>query len=213
MAIAAPVGPATLAARAAPAEIWGAPDWTTLGLVLAIVGSFLLANGILFRHPRALVEERFGRRRMPLRTIRAFIFHRVQMSLGFGFLVTGFALQLWGHLRPPAVGAESASPALWIGLVVVLAIALEAGGWWWSLLSFRRHVTAYLREDPPDLESDPVLARELGELFAVPSHRDDTVQTFAVRLRKAVGLPDSGRNLAGARTAAEQVEVDVGVED
>jgi len=186
------------------------PDWTTLGLVLAIVGSFLLANGILFRHPRALVEERFGRRRMPLRTIRAFIFHRVQMSLGFGFLVSGFALQLWGHLRPPSA-AGSASPALWIGLVVLLAIALEAGGWWWSMFSFRRHVTAYLREDPPELDSDPLLARELGELFGVASHRDDTVQTFAARLRKAVGLPDPERHPEPARRAPE--EVDVGVED
>ena len=31
------------------------PDWMAIGLVLAIVGSFLLANSILFRHPRQLV--------------------------------------------------------------------------------------------------------------------------------------------------------------
>ena len=38
-----------------------APDWTTLGYLLALVGCFLLANGILFRNPRALVAERLGR--------------------------------------------------------------------------------------------------------------------------------------------------------
>ena len=30
------------------------PDWTGVGIILAIVGGFLLANAILFRHPRTL---------------------------------------------------------------------------------------------------------------------------------------------------------------
>ena len=42
------------AALLAP-QAFTSPDWTMLGHVLAIVGCFLLANGILFRNPRALV--------------------------------------------------------------------------------------------------------------------------------------------------------------
>ena len=44
----------------APEGGFANPDWSAIGLVLAIVGSFLLANSILFRHPRQLVSERLG---------------------------------------------------------------------------------------------------------------------------------------------------------
>jgi len=170
-------------------NLLGEPDWTSLGLILAIVGSFLLANGILFRHPRTLVEQRFGKDQ-PLRTIREFIFHRVQMTLGFAFLLSGFALQLFARTRfvqAPAA-AEGGSTALWIGAIVVLAIALEAAGWWWSVHSFRRYVGAWLREHPPAFETDTNLAREIGELFGIPPQDGDTVQSYAQRLRQAIGL-------------------------
>ena len=78
--------------------LFAAPDWVSLGLVLAIAGAFLLANGILFRNPRVLVEERFGRRARSLRSIRDLMFQRVQMGLGFGYLLAGFALQLYARM-------------------------------------------------------------------------------------------------------------------
>jgi hypothetical protein len=169
--------------------IYSAPDWGSLGLILDLAGCFLLANGILFRDPRGLVEERFARSRLALRTMRAFLFHRVQMMIGFAFLLAGFSLELFARLRPqppdPAVG----SPALWIGVVVLLAVALEVLGWWWSMHSFRRHLREWFRDHPPDFETDAQVAREVGELFGIDTHADDTVQSYVARVRKAVGLP------------------------
>ena len=48
----------TLAAQG----LFGAPDWASLGLVSSIVGCFLIANAILFEHPRLLVQRYFGRK-------------------------------------------------------------------------------------------------------------------------------------------------------
>ena len=73
-----------------------APDLPILGLALAILGCFLLANSIVFRHPRVLVSEFFGAQEKRLTTIRSYIFHRVQIHLGFLFLLLGFGLQLLG---------------------------------------------------------------------------------------------------------------------
>ena len=56
-----------------------APDWAVGGLVLAIAGCFLLANAILLREPRELIQERFGRREARLGSIRGYMFHRVQV--------------------------------------------------------------------------------------------------------------------------------------
>ncbi|MCB9915708.1 MAG: hypothetical protein H6828_11245 [Planctomycetes bacterium] len=176
-------------APALPADGLAPPDWMGIGLVLAIVGSFLLANSILFRHPRQLVVERFGRVTQELRKIREYIFHRSQVNVGFGFLLTGFALQLYGHYRPLPVEAERSFPALWIGIVVVLAVVLLLGSWWWSLLAFRRYVREYFREHPANFEADLQLAREVGELFGLASHADDTVESFVARLRLVVCDP------------------------
>ena len=173
---------------ARPEGLFGAPDWSSVGLILAIVGSFLLANAILFRDPKALVREHFGQNRIQLRTIREFIFHRVQMTLGFGFLMTGFALQLLGRVLPPAAGAEPMFPILWIGGIVLLAIAMEVVGWWWSQRAFRRYVVQYFRANPPDFATDMGTVREVGELFGVKPDANETVQSYAARVRQAMGL-------------------------
>jgi hypothetical protein len=174
------------------------PDWMGIGLVLAIVGSFLLANSILFRHPRQLVVERFGRVTQQLRTIREYIFHRSQVNVGFGFLLAGFGLQLYGHYQPVPEGVERGFPAMWIGIIVVLAVALLLASWWWSLLAFRRYVRDYFRSHPADFEADLGLAREVGDLFGLTSHADDTVESYVARLRTLVCAPQP----AGARAAS-----------
>lgn len=182
------------------------PDWMGIGLVLAIVGSFLLANSILFRHPRQLVGERFGREVPQLRNIREYIFHRVQVNVGFGFLLAGFGLQLYGHYSPLPAGVEKEFPALWIGIVVVLAVVLLLASWWWSLLAFRRYVREYFRSHPADFEADLGLAREVGDLFGLVSHADDTVESYVARLRLLVC---DERHLTRARVAVEVDEAEL----
>jgi hypothetical protein len=163
------------------------PDWMGIGLVLAIVGSFLLANSILFRHPRQLVVERFGPQiQQELRNIREYIFHRVQVNVGFGFLLGGFGMQLYGHYSPLPAGVEKEFPALWIGIVVVLAVLLLLASWWWSLRAFRSYVREYFRTHPAEFEANLALAREVGDLFGLVSHADDTVESYVARLNLLV---------------------------
>ena len=178
--------PASWAAAFA-AKTSGEPDWTVIGLVLSVLGSFLLGNAVLYRHPRALVEEFFGRRAARLPAIREFVFHRAQIAVGFTYLVGGFGVQLVGRYRPP--DPDAGFPAAWVGGVVVLTIALLALSWWWAKHSFRRHVRAHLRREAPDFESDLRLAREVGDLFGVESEQDDTVQSFLERLHAVLEMP------------------------
>jgi hypothetical protein len=199
---------ASIAQAGAGAAHDGHSDWSIVGLVLCIAGGFLLANAILFRHPRDLVEEHFAAARGRLLSIRETAFNRVQVALGFLLLLGGFGLQLFERL------ANSPEPtgflATWVGLTVVGVALLQALGWWLSQRLIRRYVRAYLLQHEPELETDSKLARELGDLFGVEPQPDDTVQSFVARLRAAVGLPRVPR---APRPRPERLAEPVGLGD
>jgi hypothetical protein len=168
-------------------------DWFGIGLVLAIVGAFLLANSVLIRDPRALLGQRFGRRELGLATIRETMFHRLQVQTGCLLILGGLGLQLYGHYRPPAEGATPSFPTLAVGALLLGVVALELGGWWLSHHLFRRRLREHFREFPEDLSSDVTLMREVGELFGLETSGDDTVPTYRARLWRALDLPAGGR--------------------
>ena len=174
-----------------PEDLFATPDWAVIGLVLAVAGSFLLANSILFRHPRQLIEERFGLERKELHSIREYIFHRAQVNLGFGFLLGGFVLQLYGRYQPTPV--NEGLPVVWIGAVVVIAALLLLASWAWSLLAFRSYIKRHFQENPPDFEVNLPLAREVGDLFSVPRYTDDTVEAYLRRLSDRLGTTLASR--------------------
>jgi hypothetical protein len=182
----------------ASGALFAEPDWASLGLVSAIVGCFLIANAILFEHPMRLVERHFAPRDAGrLRSIREHIYNRVQITLGFSFLMGGFGSELVGRFRPSVEGQPAFSLA-WVGVFVVVTIALLLGGWWWSLRAFRRYVRTYFNETEQDLEGDPQTARELGELFGIEPRAEDTVESYVARLRQQAGLPRMGARRAPA---------------
>ena len=171
--------------------LFGRPDWTVLGLVSAIVGAFLIANATLFEHPRRLVERYFGRQTGRLQSVREYVYNRVQTTLGFTFLLAGFGLQLVGRYQPPAPGDEPLSMA-WVGLIVIVAVGLLFSGWWWSLWAFRRYLREFNSVNPLDLEGNPTMTREVGELFGIDSVADDTVDAYSARVREGAKLPRPG---------------------
>ena len=180
-----------------------APDWASLGLVSAIVGCFLIANAILFEHPRRLVRQYFGRQTGRLRSVRESVYNRVQTTLGFTFLLCGFGLQLVGRTTVPEAAAAGSPPLsmTWVGILVLVAVGLLFSGWWWSLWAFRRYVREYFLETPPNFDGDPGMVRELGELFGVESRGDDTVDSYTNRLRERVGLEPIGERHHGRRSS------------
>ena len=77
----------------------------------------------------------------------------------------------------------------WVGLIVISAVLLLFVAWWWSLQAFRRYVREYFQEQPAGLDRHGPLVREVGELFGVESREDDTVETYAARVREKARLP------------------------
>jgi preprotein translocase subunit SecG len=177
----------------------GPEDAFGLGLVLVLIGAFLLANSILLDHPRTLVAEHFGGAREKLSSIRGMLFHRLQVHLGFLFVLMGLALAIYGHYG--ASGREPAPrvfPVAWVGAIVAAVVCLELGGWWLSHALFLRYVREHFRAHPPALEGDLALARELADLFGIQGEGNDSVQSYLARIRRRIGLVESERT-AGPR--------------
>ena len=180
--------------------VFSDPDWTSLGLVAAMVGAFLIANATLLEHPRRLVARYFGRSSGRLQSVREYVYNRVQTTLGFGFLLLGFGMQLVGHSQPAPAGAAPLNMA-WVGMMVVLAVVALFTAWWWSLWAFRRYVREYFQANPISLEREGNVAREIGELFGVDSREDDTVEAYVARLRQRAGLPRTADERGSMRLA------------
>ncbi|MCA9000608.1 MAG: hypothetical protein KDB61_01700 [Planctomycetes bacterium] len=177
-----------LAVQTSNAGVFSNPDWTSLGIVTAMLGAFLIASATLMEHPRRLVARYFGRKSGRLQSVREYVYNRLQVVLGFAFLLVGFGMQLVGHFMSLPPGAEPLNMA-WVGAIVFVVVALLVGGWWWSLWAFRRYVREYFTEHQANFETEGALAREVGELFGVEPGVNDTVATYAARLRQAANLP------------------------
>lgn len=186
-----------------------ATDWGAVGLVLLLGGTFLLGNALFFRHPREFVAERFGARSAQLVAIREHIFQRLQVGIGFLYLLAGFGLELLARLRPPAATTAHAFPTFWIAAVPLATVLLLAVGWLWTTRAFRRYVRERLAASPGELEADPALTKEVGELFGVEAAPEDSVASYAERVRRATGLPPLART--GPReTSARRVDPESG---
>jgi hypothetical protein len=179
----------------------GPSDAFGLGLVLVLIGAFLLANGLLFRPMRSLLAEHFGAPRGRLVSLRSALFHRLQVHLAFLFLLIGFALQVYGHYGAPSDDRVASFPASWFVGLVLAVLALELGGWWLSHALFLRYLRAHFRAHPPALEADLSLARELGDLFGIDSDGNDSVPSYLARIRRRLGLEDLPREPLPRRPA------------
>lgn len=146
----------------------------------------MLAVAMLARSSRQLVAERLAPRGARLVGLREAIVLRVQVGAGFLNIVAGFACEWLGRSLPPA--DPELSMYIWLPLLVVLQAGLFAAGWMHASAACRRHVREQLQASSPDLAAEPELARELGELFEVASTPEDTLESYAERVRVAAGL-------------------------
>lgn len=183
-------------------------DWVAIGLVLTLIGCLLLGNALLVRSPRLLVEELFGVRKLRLLAIRAAILQRVHVAFGFTYVLIGLAVQIAARSGVSERAPAQDFPAFWVGCITLLSIALLLAGWWWSAHSFRAHVREYFRAHPPELEVEMALAREIGELFGVRAQSDDTVSSYAERVRVRLGLPLFDRDRRRTLTSAQPAETE-----
>ena len=186
-------------------------DLIIIGLTMNIVGTFFLANSIVFKRPRKVIEEFFKTDPGSLLTIRDYIFTKIQVVIGFLFIFCGFGLMIIAHVHRLA----DPTPFLLISIGVLIATAFLVGtiGFAYSRRSFKRHLQDFFQRHPWPFDLNMDLTKEIGEIFSVTHSTDDTVEIYVAKLRRALhmreqevasGSPGRKSNPAGTSPLRER---------
>jgi hypothetical protein len=158
------------------------------GTCLVILGAFFLMLAITVKSPRTIMREILGVRVDRLKTFRYFITQRLEATLGFLFILLGSLLQLSATLR----ASETPHLAVWVVLTLVTMAVVGVLTYrfchvlakWIFIRLFRTYAERYRIP----IHRDESLLKELGDILEIPRDEDETIETFAEKIRKRLGL-------------------------
>jgi len=185
---------------------------SVIGYALNIVGLFFLASAITFKRPRRQVEELLGiERSRSLYAIREQIVNQTQTYIGFGILVVGFVLVMMEALErrasqpAPTAGPEPVAAgwifAILLGAVALTTLVLKVVQRGFVKSKFRRIVREVVRDSKFNLEKNPTLAVQIGELLHIPKQPDQSVTDYVAKVRSALGVEPGEAGRAKTRPA------------
>ncbi len=163
------------------------PELLVIGLTCNLVGVFFLANSIIFRRPRKVIEEFFGVGAGSLEQIRDYALNKIQVVIGFLFLNAGFLLQAFASLD---LLAERGWTALVCAAILVFAGIVYLVGAIYSRLSFKRYLQEFFARHAWSFTDNMALTKEIGKFLGIHLSNDMTVEEFVHRVKKALDVPD-----------------------
>jgi hypothetical protein len=170
------------------------------GYALNVIGLFFLASAITFKKPRRQIEELLGvERSNSLTAVREQLVSQIQTYIGFVILVIGFVLLMSDALNPqqrtpPAGGGGSLT---WV-IVILLAstlgttVVLKVVQLGYVKSKFRRLLREVVRDSRFNLEKNPQLAVQIGELLNVKKEPDQSITDYIRQVRAVLRVEPNG---------------------
>jgi hypothetical protein len=170
---------------AAVRELMGPSELAVIGLTCNLVGVFFLANSIIFRRPRKVIEEFFGVGVGSLTSIRDYALNKMQTVLGFLFLSAGFLAQALAQLDT----LEDRFGTMLISVsIVAFAVLVYLVGLVLSRRSFKRYMTEFFRAHAWSFTQNMALTKEIGAFLGIRHLPDMSVEDYVREVKKALGV-------------------------
>ena len=166
------------------------------GYALNVVGLFFLASAIRFKKPRRQIEELLGiERGNQLDAAREHLVNQIQTYIGFVILVIGFVLLMGDALnqRSSATPRAGEPDLMWMVLILLVSTlattaVLKIVQKGYVKAKFRRLLREVVADAKFNLEKNPQLAVQIGELLSIPKQPDQAVNDYIRQVRAALGV-------------------------
>ncbi len=163
-----------------------------LGWCLIILGTFFIALSIIVKSPRTMMRELLNVKVDRLKTFKYYIARRLEAALGFLFVLLGATLQIYSALAVESASGHARN--LGVALVVTILVMGLLGFLAYRSCSFlaktmfirlfKSHATRYRFP----IHRDEDLMKELGDIVGIPRDDDETIETFAKKIRDKLDL-------------------------
>jgi len=163
----------------------------TIGLCANILGAFFLAKAIIAKNPRIMIREILNLRVDHLKVFRNYLIQKLEAIAGFVFIFFGSGLQIYQVGEGADAGASGLGLTLVITILVMGLIALM----FHAVCSFfaRRIFIDLLRDmvirHRYPLHREEALTKQIGEILKIPTGEDETVESYAAKVRDKLHLP------------------------
>ncbi len=184
-----------LTGQAAPVEQAWDLDFVVLGfLAYVLTGVFMFAS-IGRGRPSYRLQVVFGTAASSLGSLRDAIHAKVRGQAASVFFVIGSVLLALGFVLPgPSdLSLQLLGGGVLVGLGVLFLFVADA----YVAGVLRRALRKHLRTHPFDFEHNIALARDIGDLFQVPTSGEDTLEKYCSRLRAELGISEPPSRLFG----------------
>lgn len=195
-----------------------------------LVGAFFLAKSVARRREKGQMRDLLGLPTDKVKRFRNFFVQRLERIVGFVFILVGVGIHLYVVIRSAqkvrggnnpgeALGEISTYLAIAIVFMLIITVVMH-----WICSYFARRIFLdilgyYMVRQGYNLEDDPRLMKQIGEMLGLERSSDDSVESYRERLERGLKLDETRAKLLargklagiedpGHRVVADSVEDD-----
>lgn len=164
-----------------------------------LVGAFFLAKSVARRREKGQMRDLLGLPTDKVKRFRNFFVQRLERIVGFVFILVGVGIHLYVVVRSAQKGGGANDPREAFGEIsTYLAIAsitmlLITAAMHWICSYFARRIFLdilgyYMVRQGYNLEDDPRLMKQIGEMLGLERSPEDSVESYRERLERGLRL-------------------------
>lgn len=155
------------------------------------LGSFFLMKSILFKSPKFVLHELLRFKVSKSRFFRRYITQKLEAIIGFVFIAAACTQLTYVELATLEELIWWQIGGLTVGAIFAIGVVLHQVTRFFSGKIFVEQLRYIVLKHGFPLEADEGLVRELGNILRVKMQDNDTVESYAARVRAKMNLPDA----------------------
>ena len=171
-----------------------------------LVGAFFLAKSVARRREKGHMQDLLGLPTDKVKRFRNFFVQRLERIVGFVFILIGVGIHLYVVVRSAQKDGGGNDPrealgeiSTYLAIAIVFMLAITAAMHWICSYFARRIfldiLGYYMVRQGYNLEDDPRLMTQIGEMLGLKRSPEDSVESYRERLEIGLKLDETRARL------------------